>query len=137
MKWVRHYKKRSSAGHHIIKRIGRREDMARKKTGTAAGSAGKLKAAKAAKGSVTDIPPEKYFILRSGTPIKSIEELALMLDSISDEDFSFHVNVQKNDFSNWLKDVFGRADLADMLGPVKDRKESQIVLLKHMVYKGR
>jgi hypothetical protein len=81
------------------------------------------------------IPPEKYFMLCSGTAIKSIEELALMLDKITDEDFSFHVNEEKNDFANWIKDVFGNKELADCIYPLKDKKESQIALLKHTVSK--
>ncbi|MBU2561078.1 MAG: hypothetical protein KKD17_02190 [Nanoarchaeota archaeon] len=129
MKWVRHYKKKSSSAHHIVGRMRRREEMVKKKSSTEK----KGNASRKVKSSVLDIPPEKYFVLRSGTPIKSIEELALMLDRISDDDFRYHVNEDKNDFSNWIKNVFGRTDLADMLDPVKDRKESQIVLLKHMV----
>jgi hypothetical protein len=78
------------------------------------------------------IPPDKYFVLRSGTTIKDIESLALMLDSMDDSEFSFHVNDSKNDFANWIDDVFGRKDIADAIRPIKDKKESQIVLLKQL-----
>lgn len=77
--------------------------------------------------------PEQYFILPDGRQIKSVEQLALMMDQIKDEDFSFHVNEEKNDFANWIRDVFGKEDLADKLVELKCKKENQIELLKHSV----
>ena len=79
------------------------------------------------------ISPEKHFKLCNGKTIKSIEELALMLDTISDDDFSFHVSGEKNDFATWIKDVFGNEYLADHLHLLNDKKENQIALLKHTV----
>jgi len=85
----------------------------------------------------TEIPPEQYFVLCDGTPIKSIDELALMMDQISDDVFDYHVNEEKNDFSNWVKDVFDKEELAKSLATTRCRKESQIALLKHAVTKGK
>jgi len=37
------------------------------------------------------------------------------MESLEDMDqdlFSFHVNEQNNDFSNWIRDVFGEKELA-------------------------
>jgi len=127
MKWVRQYRRHSSSASHIVKRMKRREDMAKKRS---------MKGKDAPK-KRAGISPQQYFHLRDGTAIKSIEELALRLDNISDEDFTFHVNEEKNDFSNWIKDVFDQAELADCLCQVKGKKESQICLLKHAVEKKR
>jgi hypothetical protein len=110
--------------------MARREDM-KKKVNKPKDS----KKGSQAKEVIQDIPPEKYFVLRSGSIIKSLDELAHNMDRISDEDFSFHVNDGKNDFANWIRDVFGRSDLADSMVPVKDKKGSQIVLLKHVASK--
>lgn len=128
MTWARHYKKKKSAARPIIKRMERREAMMKRKTKT------KEASAKPASSKNKDISPEKYFILKDGTPIKSIKELAMMMDSMSDESFSFHVNEEKNDFANWIKDVFGKKDLADSLLGLKCRKENQILLLKHALH---
>jgi len=120
--WARHYKQKKSAAKPIISRIHKRESMAKKKEHTE-----KKKEVKKA-----GIPPEKYFVLRSGATIKDLKELALMLDRIDDSDFTFHVNDSKNDFACWIDDVFGRKDIADAIRPIKDKKESQIVLLKQL-----
>jgi len=55
------------------------------------------------------------------------------MDQISDEDFNFHVNEEKNDFANWIRDVFGNEKLASKMDTSKCRKENQIALLKHAV----
>ncbi len=124
-KWARHYKIRASNATHIMEKKRRRDKMARLKS--------KSKDVKKEERKQEGITPEKYFVLSDGRPIKSVEELALMLDSISDEDYSRHVNDEKNDFACWIKDVFGFSELADSLMSVKSRKDSQIVLLKHAV----
>ena len=124
---VKNYVKSRSKAHAIIKRIKRKEQMAKKK------SEAKERKGKRSKGA--GIPPEKYFMLSNGTAIRSIEELAVLLDNISDEDFSSHVNSEKNDFASWINDVFGEKELAESLKPLTDKKESQIALLKHAVSK--
>ena len=129
-RWVKHYSKHKSSAAPVMKRMARREDMTKRVTRPK-----DLKKDSKAKPAAQEIPPEKYFVLRSGSTIKSLEELAHNLDSISDEDFSFHVDGNKNDFANWIRDVFGRADLAESILPIKDKKESQIVLLKHVAAK--
>jgi len=85
------------------------------------------------KGMTDSIPPEKYFVLHSGIYIRNIEELAHLLDSMSDGDYGFHVTESKNDFANWIKDVFNNPKLAEALSLLKDKKESQILLLKHVL----
>ena len=127
MRWVRQYSKKRTTALHVISRIKRREEMAKKR-------ASKNEHSVVKKDTIdVCIPPEKYFVLRSGIYIKNIEELAHMLDTMSDSDFSFHVTDTKNDFSNWIRDVFNKPELADLLQPIKEKKESQIVLLKHVL----
>lgn len=108
--------------------------MAKKKTGS--GKANETKKKSGAR-AFPEIPPEKYFVLSDGTQIKNMNELALMLDRISDEQFSYHVNENKNDFSNWIRDVFGQHEIADNLSGIKCKKESQIYLLKKVLAKKR
>jgi hypothetical protein len=84
---------------------------------------------------INSIRPEHYFILASGKVIKDMQELALNLDGISDTDFYFHVTGQKNDFSSWLRDIFNEGKLAEELARLDNKKDSQILLLKHIVKK--
>jgi len=86
---------------------------------------------------VAKVSPDKYFVLCSGGLIKDMEELALMLDHISDDEFRHHVNYERNDFCCWLKDVFNEIELAEELGKTKDKKDTQIIILKHIVSKKR
>lgn len=81
------------------------------------------------------VNPENYFVLNSGGVLKDIKELALALDHISDDDFRHHVNDMRNDFSNWVRDIFQDAELADELMKTKDKKDTQIIILKRVVQK--
>ncbi len=82
--------------------------------------------------------PEQYFSLCTGGLIKDIKELAFALDYLSDEELNHHVNESKNDFSNWLKDVFEEHEIAEEISEISktgDRKDMQLALLKHIVKK--
>ena len=81
------------------------------------------------------IKPGYYFMLCSGGIIKNVKELALTLDYLSDEEFNHHVNHERNDFSNWIKDVFKEKELAEHLAATQDKKDSQIIMLKHLINK--
>jgi hypothetical protein len=70
-----------------------------------------------------EIPQEKYFYVCDGTVIKSLHELPDALRNMNPETFSCHVNEQKNDFYNWIKDVFEHSSLARNVKNVK-RKEN-------------
>jgi hypothetical protein len=80
-----------------------------------------------------EIKPENYFVLGNGGVIKSIKELAETLEYLSDDEFRYHVNDSKNDFANWIRDVFGEKDLADRLFATKDKKDTHIIILKFLV----
>jgi len=73
------------------------------------------------------------FVLNDGRKLKSIIHLIDELENMPDDVFSQHVNEYKNDFSNWIKDVFKDDVLADELQLVNDRLETQRALLKHAV----
>jgi transketolase len=61
------------------------------------------------------LAPESYFRLHGGGVIKSIPGLAKALLEMSSDTFSHHCNDHKNDFSNWVKDVFKEPLLAQKL----------------------
>ncbi|NQU78476.1 hypothetical protein HQ545_01780 [Candidatus Woesearchaeota archaeon] len=119
MKWVRQYKRKISNADNVINRMRKRESRYKKRDEN-----NKLR----------EILPEQHFILNDGTKIKNIEELAILMDRISDEDFSFHVQEDKNDFSNWIRDVFKNPEMAEELEQIKDQRETQIFLLKNSLY---
>lgn len=68
------------------------------------------------------------FKLHLGTEIRSLEELAELLDIMSDASFKHHVTAHKNDFANWVRDVVHDDELAQLLLPLKDRAETARVV---------
>ena len=67
--------------------------------------------------------PKKYFWLASGTVIRNIYELSDALKIMDDDLFKSHVNENKNDFANWVKNVFKNEHLGDKLSKAKTKKE--------------
>lgn len=67
--------------------------------------------------------PDKYFWLVSGKPIRSLLELFDKLKELTDEEFDHHLNEKKNDFHQWINDVFGEHKLAEMVKACTHRDE--------------
>jgi len=79
-----------------------------------------------------EVTPDKYFVLCDGRKIKSGKELADILQLITDDMYKYHVTDTKNDFSNWINDVFGEPELAKKMRPVKNRLEMSIEIYRNM-----
>jgi len=79
-----------------------------------------------------EVPQEKYFILANGQPVKNVAELAAILDQLEDHVFNHHVNAERNDFHNWIRDVFEDMELARKVVGVNDKKHLQLVIYRHM-----
>ena len=82
-----------------------------------------------------EIPPEKYFVLADGSHFKDYHELADALQCMSDELFAHHVNAARNDFANWIHDVFHEQALADGLRVMNSRAEMCALLYRHLFEK--
>ena len=82
-----------------------------------------------------DTKPEFYFKVIDGSEIKNLLELADSLEKMSDDAFYFHVNSQRNDFSNWIRDVFHEDGLADSVAKKGGRLEASICILKFIIEK--
>lgn len=78
------------------------------------------------------IPQENYFKICNGKSVKSIDELKSILKKIDDSTFNYHVNGERNDFYNWIKDVFQDKTLAIMIKNIQDRKEMSKVIAQHL-----
>ena len=57
--------------------------------------------------------PEQCFWVNNGPILKNLDELSSALPEMNNETFNHHVNNEKNDFSNWIKDVIGDGKLAN------------------------
>jgi len=63
----------------------------------------------------------KEFNFFGGKSAHSISELALLLKSLPDSIYSYHVNNGRNDFAVWIRDVFNNDPLAASVGNAKDK----------------
>lgn len=54
-----------------------------------------------------DVPTDKVFYCCNGEVYRNLSELESALERMQDEHFVYHVNVEKNDFSNWVRHVIG------------------------------
>lgn len=86
------------------------------------------------KSSEKKINPNQYFYLNNGEVIKSITQLAQMMDEISDELFFHHVNEDKHDFANWITNVFEEEKLGkELMDAEKQKEKNHYIVLKYVV----
>ena len=76
---------------------------------------------------------EHKFNLADGSSLFNLYELAAALKDMNESVFSHHVNESKNDFAKWIKDVMHEHDLADQLGCIKSKQETEAAVLRHLV----
>jgi len=70
-----------------------------------------------------NVKPEFNFVLHDGRIIRSLPELLTILKTISDDTFYYHVNNQKNDFKNWIRDEFNDKQLTKEIGKCTTAKQ--------------
>ena len=90
---------------------------------------------KSYKRALSNTKPEFYFVLNNGQKMKNLFDLVNALDKMPDDAFYHHVNEQRNDFSNWIRDIFKQKTLVNEISKTKNRLETQVVLLKFIVKK--
>lgn len=129
MRWAKQYKRRRSTRQVLLKKKERRDKMAR------------LNALKqeddSLRTSKVSIPEEKFFVLCNGAKLRDIKELAVSMEHLDEKEFALHVNEEKNDFANWVRDVFEEPKLASEMEQASSMKDTHIALLKHMAFERR
>jgi hypothetical protein len=83
----------------------------------------KLPRKRAAAVVLADAPPDKCFWVHCGPILKNLRELReALVDSISDEQFAYHVARERNDFAVWVEEVLGDATCAKALRRARTRR---------------
>ncbi len=77
--------------------------------------------------------PAKFFWLKSGKGLRSLRELADYLPAMSLDEFSHHVNAQRNDFANWVQHLFLEPELATTIRKARTKDEFQSVIYTFLV----
>lgn len=70
------------------------------------------------------VPEEHVFYLHDGRILRGVGELGEALKNMSDKTFVYHSNANKQDFSNWVKDIIGDERLARDLGKAPNRNQA-------------
>lgn len=75
-----------------------------------------------------DVKPEHVFYCIDGAILKNLKELTEKLKSMGREAYAHHANMHRNDFHNWIKDVYGNERLAKRVASAKNSKEASKML---------
>jgi hypothetical protein len=70
-----------------------------------------------------EAPKEHYFKLRNGQELKSLNDLRKALTYMNDEEFSHHVNQERNDFANWVRDALQNSELYEKIKNIHTKEE--------------
>jgi hypothetical protein len=77
-----------------------------------------------AKKFLANVPDQHIFRCCDSSIFRNLQELKDGLDSMTDESFACHSNTEKNDFSNWIRDVIGDEKLATDLRKAVTRAQA-------------
>jgi hypothetical protein len=66
-----------------------------------------------------DTAPERGFWLCDGRTFKNLKELAEALQTMDETVWNYHVTDDKNDFANWIEDVFEEKQLGATIRKAK------------------
>jgi hypothetical protein len=77
---------------------------------------------------------EKAFWCNDGHIFSDLRELVQGLSEISDATFFYHANNEKNDFSNWIRDVIEDIELAGAISQAANRDEAISYVTARLVY---
>ncbi|MFT4261047.1 MAG: hypothetical protein ACMXX9_01290 [Candidatus Woesearchaeota archaeon] len=80
---------------------------------------------------LSNAPATKYFLLVSGESVKSVKELADVLEDHNDA-FKHHVTGDRNDFADWVEHVFNSKKLANSLRESKSLTKTRLEIYKYL-----
>ena len=73
---------------------------------------------------LANVPEEYVFRCHDSCVFKNLRELRDGLADMSEENYTYHANTEKNDFSNWVSDIIQDERLAVDLKNAKSRAEA-------------
>jgi KaiC/GvpD/RAD55 family RecA-like ATPase len=76
----------------------------------------------------------KFLFPVSGKEVKTLKELKEFLENTDEEEFSYHLNEERNDFENWVRDALNEEELAELIKR-KGTKEGVIQVIDYFLTK--
>ncbi|MFH1399108.1 MAG: hypothetical protein ABIG95_03275 [Candidatus Woesearchaeota archaeon] len=80
---------------------------------------------------------EQCFFTNDGKVLSNLQELHEALKGMDEGTFRHHVNPNKNDFANWIRDVICKKALANKVAKTNSMAEMQEVLVASLKTKGK
>jgi len=81
-----------------------------------------------------DVADDKRFWCQDGKVIKNLRDLEEALNNMSDGTFHYHSSEDRNDFSNWIRDVLGDDKLARDLSKAKSRIQASRAIAQRISF---
>jgi len=85
-----------------------------------------------AKRLLADVSEEYVFWCHDGRILRSMKELGDALTTMTDETYTFHANIEKNDFANWVRDVIKDERLAKDLQKAPNQAQAAKLVASKM-----
>ncbi len=114
----------------MVKAKGVAPDGAVKAVKTAAKKQSTKGAKQSAVKPLTRAPAGSEFHLVDGRNVADLKELADLLDDMSAAVWNHHVRADRNDFANWIHDVFAEAELAQQIREARTSHHAQVVIYR-------
>lgn len=73
---------------------------------------------------LSNVPEEHVFRCHDGSILRSMRELGAAFNSMTDENYAYHSNAERQDFSSWVRDIIGDDKLARDLAKSPDRAKA-------------
>jgi hypothetical protein len=83
---------------------------------------------------LADVHPDETFKTSHGKEVKSLKHLQHVLEDISPESFKHHVNGEKNDFANWIRNAVKDPELADQMEQTVDFEETKELVAQRVEF---
>jgi hypothetical protein len=77
---------------------------------------------------LSDTGGDKAFFCHDGCVARNLQQLVECLGHMSEDSYNHHVTAVKNDFSTWIRDVFGDDKLANDLTEIDSSAEAAKVI---------
>jgi hypothetical protein len=81
------------------------------------------------------VPQHNDFWVKDGKELHSLPELALALREMKISTFRYHVNKQKNDLSEWVRNTLNEKEIADKLARIVTKDKAELILLRYLCEK--
>ena len=85
---------------------------------------------------LANVPEEHKFWCHDGCVMKNLQELRDALANMNDEVFAYHANADRNDFSNWVREIIKDETLARQLARSRDRASAARTVADRICFLG-